>query len=123
MNKSELIEAVAERAELSKAAVNKAIDAMTEVITSVISAGNPVALIGFGTFKSVKRAARTGKNPKTGAALKIAAKSVPKFSAGAGLKAAVAGKKPVAKKAAAKKPAAKKPAAKPAAKKPAAKKK
>ncbi|MCF8150883.1 MAG: HU family DNA-binding protein [Burkholderiaceae bacterium] len=124
MNKSELIEAVAERAELSKAAVNKAIDALTEVITSVISAGNPVALIGFGTFKSVKRAARTGKNPKTGAALKIAAKSVPKFSAGAGLKAAVAGKKPVAKKAAAKKPAAKKPAAKkPAAKKPAAKKK
>ncbi|MCF8179339.1 MAG: HU family DNA-binding protein [Sulfuritalea sp.] len=127
MNKSELIEAVAERAELSKAAVNKAIDAMTEVITSVISAGNPVALIGFGTFKSVKRAARTGKNPKTGAALKIAAKSVPKFSAGAGLKAAVAGKKPVAKKAAAKKPAAKpaakKAVAKPAAKKPAAKKK
>ncbi|MCF8178106.1 MAG: HU family DNA-binding protein [Sulfuritalea sp.] len=122
MNKSELIEAVAERAELSKAAVNKAIDAMTEVITSVISAGNPVALIGFGTFKSVKRAARTGKNPKTGAALKIAAKSVPKFSAGAGLKAAVAGKKPVAKKAAAKKPAAKKPAAKKPAAKPAAKK-
>ena len=50
MNKSELIEAVAERAELSKAAVNKAIDALTEVITAVISAGNPVALIGFGTF-------------------------------------------------------------------------
>ncbi len=127
MNKSELIEAVAERAELSKAAVNKAIDAMTDVITSVISAGNPVALIGFGTFKSVHRAARTGKNPKTGAALKIAAKSVPKFSAGAGLKAAVAGKKPAAKKAAAKKPAAKpaakKAAAKPAAKKPVAKKK
>jgi len=112
MNKSELIEAVAERAELSKAAVNKAIDALTEVITSVISAGNPVALIGFGTFKSVNRAARTGKNPKTGAVLKIAAKSVPKFSAGAGLKAAVAGKKPAAKKAVAKKPAAKKPAAK-----------
>lgn len=118
MNKSELIEAVAERAELSKAAVNKAIDALTEVITSVISKGNPVALIGFGTFKSVMRAARTGKNPKTGAVLKIAAKSVPKFSAGAGLKAAVAGKKPAAKKA-----AAKKPAAKPAAKKAAAKKK
>ena len=112
MNKSELIEAVAERAELSKAAVNKAIDALTEVITSVISKGNPVALIGFGTFKAVNRAARTGKNPKTGAPLKIAAKAVPKFSAGAGLKAAVAGKKP----------AAKKPAAKPAAKKPAAKK-
>ena len=113
MNKSELIEAVAERAELSKAAVNKAIDALTEVITAVISKGNPVALIGFGTFKSVNRAARTGKNPKTGAVLKIAAKAVPKFSAGAGLKAAVAGKKPAAKKpAAAKKPVAKKPAVK-----------
>ena len=124
MNKSELIDAVAERAELSKAAVNKAIDALTEVITSVIAKGNPVALIGFGTFKSVMRSARTGKNPKTGAVLKIAAKAVPKFSAGAGLKAAVAGKKPVAK-AAAKNPAAAKPAAaKPAAaKKPAAKKK
>jgi DNA-binding protein HU-beta len=115
MNKSELIDAVAERAELSKAAVNKAIDAMTEVITAVISKGNPVALIGFGTFKSVNRAARTGKNPKTGAVLKIAAKSVPKFTAGAGLKAAVAGKKPVAKKPAAAKKAA--PAKKPAAKK------
>jgi len=120
MNKAELIEAVAERAELSKAAVNKAIDAMTDVITTVISKGTPVALIGFGTFKSVTRAARTGKNPKTGAPLKIAAKAVPKFTAGAGLKAAVAGKKPAAKKAA----VAKKPAAKPAAaKKPAAKKK
>jgi DNA-binding protein HU-beta len=119
MNKSELIHAVAERAKLSKDAVNKAIDALTEVITTVISKGNPVALIGFGTFKSVMRSARTGKNPKTGAPLKIAAKAVPKFSAGAGLKAAVAGKKPVAKK-----PAAKKAAAKPAAaKKPAAKKK
>lgn len=120
MNKSELIEAVAERAELSKAAVNKAIDALTEVITTVIAKGNPVALIGFGTFKSVTRAARTGKNPKTGAVLKIAAKAVPKFSAGAGLKAAVAGKKPAAKKPAAPKKAAAKPAA---AKKPAAKKK
>ena len=124
MNKTELIDAVAERAELSKAAVNKAIDALTEVITTVISKGNAVALIGFGTFKSVMRSARTGKNPKTGAPLKIAAKAVPKFSAGASLKAAVAGKKPAAKKAAAKKPAAKKPAAKkPAAKKSAAKKK
>jgi DNA-binding protein HU-beta len=69
------------------------------------------------------RSARTGKNPKTGAPLKIAAKSVPKFTAGAGLKAAVAGKKPAAKKAAPAKKAAAKPAAKkPAAKKPAAKK-
>ena len=98
MNKSELIEAVAERAELSKAAVNKAIDALTEVITAAITKGNPVALIGFGTFKSVMRAARTGKNPKTGAALKIPATTVPKFSAGAGFKTAVAGKKKAAAK-------------------------
>ena len=122
MNKSELIEELAKRAELTKAAANKVIDALTEIITGAISKGNPVALIGFGTFKSVLRAARTGKNPKTGAPLKIAARTVPKFSAGAALKAAVSGKKVVAKKPAAK--AAAKPAAKkPAAKKPAAKKK
>ena len=118
MNKSELIEELAKRAELTKAAANKVIDALTDIITSAISKGNPVALIGFGTFKSVLRAARTGKNPKTGETLKIAARTVPKFSAGAALKAAVSGKKTAAKK-----PAAKKAAAKPAAKKPAAKKK
>ncbi len=111
MNKSELIDALAERAELTKASANKAIDALTDIITNVISKGNPVALIGFGTFKSVARAARVGKNPKTGATLKIAATTVPKFSAGAALKAAVSGKKAAPKKAAAKKPAAK-PAAK-----------
>ena len=119
LNKSELIEELSKRADLTKAAANKAIDALTEIITSAISKGNPVALIGFGTFKSVLRSARVGKNPKTGATLKIAATTVPKFSAGAALKAAVSGKKAAPKKAAAKKPAAK-PAA---AKKPAAKKK
>jgi len=118
LNKSELIEELAKRAELTKAAANKVIDALTDIITGAISKGNPVALIGFGTFKSVLRSARTGKNPKTGETLKIAARTVPKFSAGAALKAAVSGKKTVA----AKKPAAKKAAAKPAAKKPAAKK-
>jgi len=122
VNKSELIEELAKRAELTKAAANRVIDHVTDIITTAISKGNPVALIGFGTFKSVMRSARTGKNPKTGAPLKIAARTVPKFSAGAALKAAVSGKKVAAKKPAAK-PAAKKPAAKPAAKKPAAKKK
>ena len=122
MNKSDLIEELAKRAELTKAAANRVIDHVTDIITTAISKGNPVALIGFGTFKSVMRSARTGKNPKTGAPLKIAARTVPKFSAGAALKAAVSGKKVAAKKPAAK-PAAKKPAAKPAAKKPAAKKK
>ena len=117
MNKSELIEELAKRAELTKAAANRVIDHVTDIITTAISKGNPVALIGFGTFKSVMRSARTGKNPKTGAPLKIAARTVPKFSAGAALKAAVSGKKVAAKKPAAK-PAAKKPAAKPAAKNP-----
>ncbi len=117
MNKSELVEAVAERAELSKAAANKAIDALTEIITAAISKGDPVALIGFGTFKSVQRAARTGKNPKTGEVLKIEAKAVPKFAPGAGLKAAVSGIKPAAKKAAAKPAAKAAPAKKPVAKK------
>ena len=131
MNKSELIDALAARADLTKAQAGKALDALLDVITATITAGEQVALIGFGTFKQALRAAREGRNPSTGAKLKIAAAKLPKFSAGAALKAAVAGKKPVAKKAAAKpavkkvaaKPAAKKPAAKPAAKKPAPKKK
>lgn len=110
MNKSELIEALAERTELSKAAAGKAIDSLVEIITTAVAKGNDVALVGFGTFKAAKRAARTGKNPKTGETLKIAATTVPKFSAGATFKSAVAGKKAGAKAAA--KPAAKKPAAK-----------
>ena len=119
MNKSELIDALAERAELTKAQAGKALDAMLHVITTTLTAGEQVALIGFGTFKQALRAAREGRNPATGAKLKIAAAKLPKFSAGAALKAAVSGKKPAAKKPA----AAKKATAKPAAKKPAAKKK
>jgi nucleoid DNA-binding protein len=106
MNKSELIEALATSTEVSKAAAAKSIDALVEIITKTVAKGNDVALIGFGTFKASKRAARVGKNPKTGEALKIAATTVPKFSAGATFKAAVSGKKAAAK------PAAKKPAAK-----------
>jgi len=121
MNKSELIEALAERAELSKAKAGATLDALLDIVTGAVAKGQSVALIGFGTFKSALRAARTGKNPKTGAPLKIDAKSVPKFTAGAGLKAAVSGKKPAAKTAAAKPKAAAKPAV--AAKKPVAKKK
>ena len=112
MNKSELVEALASKTALSKAAAGSALDALIDIITTTVAKGGDVALVGFGTFKSAKRAARTGRNPQTGAALKIAASTVPKFSAGASFKAAVAGKKV----------AAKKPAAKPAAKKPAAKK-
>ena len=90
MNKSELIEALAAKTEVSKAAAGKSVDALVEIITAAVAKGNDVALIGFGTFKASKRAARTGKNPKTGAKIKIAATTVPKFSAGATFKATVA---------------------------------
>jgi DNA-binding protein HU-beta len=122
MNKSELIETLAAKTEVSKAAAAKSVDALVEIITAAVAKGDDVALIGFGTFKSANRAARTGRNPKTGAALKIAASTVPKFSAGAAFKTAVAGKKaakPAPKNVAAKVSAVKSPAAK----KPVAKKK
>ena len=93
MNKAELIEVTAKEAGLSKAAANKALDAMIAAVVKTVSKGDSVTLVGFGSFKSAKRAARTGKNPKTGDAIKIAATTVPKFSAGAAFKTAVAGKK------------------------------
>jgi len=93
MNKSELIEATAKAADISKAAAERALSAMIDAVVKAVSKGDTVTLVGFGTFKSAKRAARTGKNPKTGEPLKIAATTVPKFTAGAGFKAAVAGKK------------------------------
>jgi len=98
MNKSELVEAVAKEADVSKAAAGNVLDAVLGAISKAVSKGDSVALIGFGTFKSAKRAARVGRNPQTGKELKIAATTVPKFSAGAGFKAAVAGKKAVKKK-------------------------
>ncbi|MGE5467563.1 MAG: HU family DNA-binding protein [Ignavibacteria bacterium] len=93
MNKAELIEVAAAGAGISKAAANKALDAAIAAVVKAVSKGDSVTLVGFGTFKSAKRAARTGKNPKTGASIKIAATTVPKFSAGAAFKQAVAGKK------------------------------
>ena len=98
MNKSELIEIVAKEADLSKAAAGKVLEAITAAIVKAVSKGDTVTLIGFGTFKSSKRAARTGRNPQTGKELKIAATTVPRFTAGAGFKAAVAGKKAAKKK-------------------------
>ena len=98
MNKSELIEIAAKDADISKAAAERVLSAIIGAVVKTVSKGDTVALIGFGTFKSSKRAARTGKNPKTGAAIKIAATTVPKFSAGATFKAAVAGKKAAKKK-------------------------
>lgn len=93
MNKSELVEATAKAADISKAAAERALSAMIDAVVGAVAKGDAVTLVGFGTFKSAKRAARTGKNPKTGEPLKIAATTVPKFTAGAGFKAAVAGKK------------------------------
>jgi DNA-binding protein HU-beta len=93
MNKTELVEALASKTELSKAVAGRTVDALIEIITAKVAKKEDVQLIGFGTFKAAKRAARTGKNPRTGQALKIAATTVPRFTAGATFKAAVAKKK------------------------------
>lgn len=98
MNKSELIDVAASEADISKAAAGKALDALLAAVVKAVAKGDTVTLVGFGTFKSSKRAARTGRNPQTGAELKIAATTVPRFTAGAGFKASVAGKKAAAKK-------------------------
>jgi len=98
MNKSELIEVIAKEAELSKVAAGKTLDAVIATVVNTVAKGDSVTLVGFGTFKSSKRAARTGRNPQTGKELKIAANTVPRFSAGATFKAAVAGKKAAKKK-------------------------
>jgi len=89
MNKSELVSAIAEEAGLTKADAAKALDATLSVITKALSDGEQVALIGFGTFKVGERAARTGRNPQTGATMQIPAAKVPKFTAGKALKEAV----------------------------------
>lgn len=93
MNKSDLIDAMAKDAEISKAAAGRALDGAIAAITSAVASGDAVTLVGFGSFKSSKRAAREGKNPKTGEKIKIPATTVPKFSAGASFKAAVAKKR------------------------------
>lgn len=92
MNKSELIDAIAEESGLTKVDAAKALDAITGAIVNAVASGDSVSLIGFGTFKASARAAREGQNPKTGEKLTIAATTVPKFSAGATFKAAVAKK-------------------------------
>jgi DNA-binding protein HU-beta len=89
MNKTELIDAIAKEAGLSKKDAGKALDALTDTITKTLKKKDKVALVGFGTFQTSKRAARTGRNPQTGAEIKIPAATVPKFTAGKGLKDAV----------------------------------
>ena len=89
MNKSELIEAIAKQANLSKASAGRALDATTQAISDALKKGDSVTLIGFGTFKVTQRAARIGRNPQTGKELKIAARKAPGFTSGKTLKDAV----------------------------------
>lgn len=89
MNKTELINAVAAKAEISKKDAEKALAAVLGSIEDALKAGDKVQLIGFGTFEVKERAARTGHNPKTGEAMEIAAAKVPSFKAGSALKSAV----------------------------------
>lgn len=89
MNKSEFIGSVAEEANLSKSDADRAVEAMFNVIKNALRDGNDVSLVGFGTFTVRERAARSGRNPRTGETIHIAASKVPGFKAGKGLKDAV----------------------------------
>ncbi|MDD2701204.1 MAG: HU family DNA-binding protein [Sideroxydans sp.] len=93
MNRKELIDALSTKTGSSKADADRNIAALIEIVAATLKQGDNVALVGFGTFEVRKRAARTGRNPATGAELKIKASKVPAFKAGAGLKAAVNGGK------------------------------
>lgn len=89
MNKTELIDHIAKTADISKAASARALDALVGAIKMTLKKNGTVTLVGFGTFSVGKRAARTGRNPQTGAAIKIKAAKVPKFKPGKALKDAV----------------------------------
>ncbi|MBQ3406697.1 MAG: HU family DNA-binding protein [Lachnospiraceae bacterium] len=89
MNKTELVAAIADQAGLSKKDAEKALKAFTDTVTAELKKGEKVQLVGFGTFEVSERAAREGRNPQTGKAMKIAASKAPKFKAGKALKVAV----------------------------------
>lgn len=91
MNKSQLIEKIAAGADISKAAAGRALDSLIGAVTEELQNGEQVALVGFGTFSVRDRAARTGRNPQTGAAIEIAAAKIPAFKAGKALKDACNG--------------------------------
>ena len=91
MNKSELIEKIAEGADITKASAGRALDSLIGSITTELASGGDVALVGFGTYKVNDRAARTGRNPQTGAEIQISAAKVPAFKAGKALKDSVNG--------------------------------
>jgi DNA-binding protein HU-beta len=89
MNKSELIEHIAKQADISTAAATRALDAIVGGVKSTLKKSGSVTIVGFGTFAVTKRAARTGRNPRTGAAIKIKAAKVPRFKPGKALKDAL----------------------------------
>ena len=89
MNKADLIDAVAESADISKAAAARCVDTVFDSISGSLAKGDPVTIVGFGTFSVKARAARTGRNPQTGESIQIAASKLPGFKAGKGLKDAV----------------------------------
>jgi DNA-binding protein HU-beta len=89
MNKADIIEHIAQSAEVSKSAAERAVDALVGAVKTSLRKGGMVTLVGFGTFYVGKRQARTGRNPRTGATLQIAASRVPKFRAGKALKDAI----------------------------------
>ena len=89
MNKTQLVDAIAKKASITKVDAKKALDAFINVTGEALKAGDKIALIGFGSFAVAKKPCRTGRNPRTGASIKIAAKNVVKFKAGAELNALV----------------------------------
>lgn len=88
-SKTDLIEAMSQAADISKAAAERALDAYTDYVIATVKGGDKVSIIGFGSFESSQRSARQGRNPQTGAAMQIAAATVPKFKAGKKFKDAV----------------------------------
>ena len=86
MNKTELVEHIAHSSDISKAAATRALESIVDAVKKTLKKGGTVSLVGFGSFSVSKRAARTGRNPRTGAALKIKASKVPKFRPGKTLK-------------------------------------
>ncbi len=89
MNKTELIDHIADKADISKAAAGRALDAFVGAVRATLRKGGTVTMVGFGTFAVTKRAARTGRNPRTGDKIKIKSAKVPKFRPGKGLKDAL----------------------------------
>ncbi len=89
MNKTDLIDAIAESADISKAAAGRALDGFVDAVTDALKKGDQVSLVGFGSFTVRERAARTGRNPQTGATIQIKASKSPAFKAGKALKDAV----------------------------------